>query len=170
MRTAIRPDEGIEALRRVLASSLTHAYVARRSMTQLLNDSPALWRWLHDEAERPAAAPALPAAASTDRTAGAAGAGQALQRHESLLLAIWGELLGIGGIGVDDDFFELGGHSLLATRVLARIEEACGMRLALRDIFDAPTIRALAERMSTIAPASSALPPASDDEREEIEF
>jgi len=169
MRTAIRPDEGIEALRRVLASGLTHAYVARRSMTQLLNDSPALWQWLHDEAERPAATPALPAPASTDRMA-APGAGQALQRHESLLLAIWGELLGIGGIGVDDDFFELGGHSLLATRVLARIEEACGMRLALRDIFDAPTIRALAERMSTIAPASGALPPASDDEREEIEF
>ena len=171
MRTTIRPDEGIEALGRVLAASgLTHAYVARRSMTQLLNDAPALWQWLHDEAERPAAAPALPAPASTDRMAAAPGAGQALQRHESLLHAIWSELLGIGGIGLDDDFFELGGHSLLATRVLARIEEACGMRLALRDIFDAPTIRALAERMSTIAPAGGGAPLPSDDEREEIEF
>ncbi len=34
---------------------------------------------------------------------------------EEASCAIWEELFGIGGIGIDDDFFALGGHSLLAT-------------------------------------------------------
>jgi acyl carrier protein len=83
------------------------------------------------------------------------------------LVAIWTELLGVEGIGVHDDFFELGGHSLMATRVLARIDDALGTRLALRDIFDTPTIHGLAGR---IAAAASPLDPAGGGEREELEF
>ena len=81
---------------------------------------------------------------------------------------IWTELIGVTGLGVDDDFFDLGGHSLLATRVLARITAALGVRLALRDIFDAPTIRTLAERIdATSGRRPSAMVEMSDD-REEI--
>ena len=82
------------------------------------------------------------------------------------LIAIWAELLGTEQIGPDDDFFELGGHSLMATRVLSRIDEAFGVRLALRDVFDAPTVRRLAERIGAAAPAASG----DDDDREELEF
>lgn len=66
--------------------------------------------------------------------------------HE--LASIWTELVGIVDLGADDDFFELGGHSLMATRMLARIEAKLGAKLRLRDIFEAPTIRALAARIS----------------------
>ena len=172
LRTAIRPDEGVEALRRGLASGLAHAYVARRPMSKLLADATALWLWMHEEAERPAATPARTASDDARHaTATVGGVGErATQRHEAMLVSIWGELLGVDQIGLDDDFFELGGHSLLATRVLARIEDGCGLHLALRDIFDAPTIRALAERMSAMTPASAPAAAASDDEREEIEF
>ena len=48
---------------------------------------------------------------------------------------------------MNDNFFELGGHSLLGTRVMARIYDKFGVRLTLRDVFDAPTIRRLADRV-----------------------
>jgi acyl carrier protein len=62
---------------------------------------------------------------------------------ESRLAKVWEDLLGVSPIGVQDNFFELGGHSLLATRVLARIDSFFGVRLPLRAIFEAPTIRQL---------------------------
>jgi natural product biosynthesis luciferase-like monooxygenase protein len=63
---------------------------------------------------------------------------------EELLAGMWEELLGVGRVGVTDDFFELGGHSLLATRVAARVRDRFGVELALRKIFETPTVRGLA--------------------------
>jgi amino acid adenylation domain-containing protein len=63
---------------------------------------------------------------------------------EELLGSIWCELLGLERAGADDDFFESGGHSLLATRLVSRIEECFGVRIALRNVFDHTTLRALA--------------------------
>ena len=87
---------------------------------------------------------------------------------ERRLAAIWTELLGIEQVGVHDDFFELGGHSLLATRVLARIDQATGVRLTLRDAFEAPTISRLAALIDAAHGSPSESEPEGD--REEIEF
>ncbi|MFC4047864.1 alpha/beta fold hydrolase, partial [Dactylosporangium siamense] len=51
--------------------------------------------------------------------------------------------LGINNIGIHDNFFDLGGHSLLATQVVARIR-AAGHEISIADLFDHPTIAALA--------------------------
>jgi len=64
---------------------------------------------------------------------------------EEELAAMWSEMLGIEKIGVDDNFFMLGGHSLLATQAISRIREAFHIELALRSIFEAPTIAGLGE-------------------------
>ena len=66
---------------------------------------------------------------------------------EASLAEIWSELLGIVDIALDADFFELGGHSLLATRMMSRIHDIFGVRVSLRDVFDAPTTRKLALRI-----------------------
>lgn len=54
---------------------------------------------------------------------------------EKLVSKIWGETLGIGTVGVDDDFFELGGHSLVAMQVMMRMEKETGIRLPLTTLF-----------------------------------
>jgi amino acid adenylation domain-containing protein len=64
---------------------------------------------------------------------------------ESVLYAVWQELLNGRPFGVRDDFFALGGHSLLAVTMVARLEQLCGRKLPLGEVFAGPTIEHLAE-------------------------
>jgi amino acid adenylation domain-containing protein/FkbM family methyltransferase len=68
---------------------------------------------------------------------------------EQTLSTIWSEVLGVQRIGVHDSFFELGGHSLLATQVMSRIRDMFQVEIALRRIFETPTINRLAEIIET---------------------
>ncbi len=63
---------------------------------------------------------------------------------EAKLVAIWEDVLDLRPVGVTDSFFDLGGHSLLAIRLLARVEEVFGRRLALSSLFAGPTVEDLA--------------------------
>src|SRR6185436_12464344 len=62
---------------------------------------------------------------------------------ESMVQSVWVTVLGVDEPGVDDNFFALGGHSLKATQVVSRLQQQ-GKSLALRDIFNYPTIAELA--------------------------
>jgi amino acid adenylation domain-containing protein len=74
--------------------------------------------------------------------------------REQALAEIWREVLRREQVGAEDDFFELGGHSILATQVLARVRRVLGVELPLRALFEAPTLRALAERLGGAAAAA----------------
>jgi len=49
------------------------------------------------------------------------------------------------------DFFDLGGHSLHATQVMARLRDRYGVDLAVRNLFENPTPRALAALVDSTA-------------------
>jgi amino acid adenylation domain-containing protein/non-ribosomal peptide synthase protein (TIGR01720 family) len=66
---------------------------------------------------------------------------------EEMLAGIYGQILGIDRVGIDDSFFALGGDSLLAMRLIAAINTALDADVAVRTIFEAPTVAQLAPRI-----------------------
>ncbi len=64
---------------------------------------------------------------------------------EKTMVCIWAELLKLDAkaIGIDANFFEIGGHSLLAMRLIAQIRATAEREVAVKAIFDHPTVRRL---------------------------
>ncbi|WP_133822061.1 non-ribosomal peptide synthetase, partial [Tahibacter aquaticus] len=83
---------------------------------------------------------------------------------ETALAAIWSRVLQLDAIGRDADFFALGGHSLLATRVTGEIARSLGKPLAVRALFEHPTLQRLAAHLDAQATAAcEAIPQAGRD-------
>ncbi|WP_219097304.1 amino acid adenylation domain-containing protein [Pseudomonas sp. UMAB-40] len=66
---------------------------------------------------------------------------------ETILAALWSELLGVEQVGRHDHFFALGGHSLMAVQLMQRVRRY-GLECSLSDIFDHPRLAHLASRIA----------------------
>ncbi len=134
---AIRPDEGGEALLRVLAAARGNVILStarlpdRLERLQAATTAPAA-------GEASAAGPRYPRPAlTTEYVAPAAGL-------EATLAAQWAQVLGLEQVGADDNFFELGGDSLTAMQAIAALRRDPGVSLAVTVFYDQPTPRGLA--------------------------
>ncbi|UQE74423.1 non-ribosomal peptide synthase/polyketide synthase [Gordonia sp. PP30] len=81
---------------------------------------------------------------------------------ETVIARVFADLVGVDEVSVTESFFDLGGNSLAAMRLAARVAGALGVQISVRDVFDAPTVRALAATVSgrspSLAPVSAAHP------------
>jgi amino acid adenylation domain-containing protein len=95
---------------------------------------------------------------------------------EFKLASIYTQVLNLEQVSIDADFFELGGHSLLATQLIAQALQVFKVELTVIDLFDAPTVAGLAERIlqrqltSKITTKVTANSGDTEEEREEIEI
>jgi thioesterase domain-containing protein/acyl carrier protein len=67
---------------------------------------------------------------------------------------MWECVLGVSSVGGDDSFFDLGGDSLQAVALICKIEKAFGRRVALGDLWLAPTPEKMAARLRLVAGAN----------------
>ncbi|ACC81023.1 non-ribosomal peptide synthetase [Nostoc punctiforme] len=91
---------------------------------------------------------------------------------EKLLAELWAKLLKYEALARSDNFFNLGGHSLLATQLIARIRDKFKVELALRKIFEFPTLSELASYLDSciwVNSSTADMQPLNSDE-EEIEL
>ncbi|MCA2718482.1 MupA/Atu3671 family FMN-dependent luciferase-like monooxygenase [Microcystis sp. M169S2] len=92
---------------------------------------------------------------------------------QEAIAAIFGQVLKLEKVGINDNFFEIGGNSLQATQVISRLRESFALELPLRRLFEQPTVADLALAVTDIhatlqklqAPVESLL-----GDREEIEL
>ncbi|MEV6032898.1 amino acid adenylation domain-containing protein [Nonomuraea sp. NPDC052116] len=88
----------------------------------------------------------------------ASGSGAPRTPVEEILCAAFAEALGLLSAGPHDGFFELGGDSIAAARLVGRVRRA-GLALSVGDVFEHPTVRALAAAAvhgEAAAPSSAA--------------
>jgi hypothetical protein len=82
--------------------------------------------------------------------------GNAVQRT---IVTIWQEVLQVEKVGIYDNFFDLGGHSLLMAKVWHKLHNRFHKTLSMVDMFQYPTVHALATYISQENKAPLAPPP-----------
>ena len=131
---AMNAAESMDALQRVVMSGATQVVV---STGDLAARATALQRQCQGRARGAPRAVALPRALDYgDRS-----------EVESALAALWGELLGSPPVALDDNFFDLGGDSIIGVRMVASLKERFDVELPTSSLFDAPTVRGLAQHI-----------------------
>ncbi|GAB3463690.1 amino acid adenylation domain-containing protein [Actinophytocola sediminis] len=63
--------------------------------------------------------------------------------RQASLCRIFGEVLDVERVGIEDSFFDLNGESLTAIKLVNRIQTELSVDLAVTDLFDAPTVSEL---------------------------
>ncbi|MCC5623184.1 SDR family NAD(P)-dependent oxidoreductase [Nostoc sp. CHAB 5715] len=137
---ALFPYEGIEVFRRILNSAVSRIVVSTQDLTTLIERDrdfnaqdllESLGKANFSKPTHPR--PELSNAYLAPRN-----------ETEQTIAEIWQKLLGIELVGIYDNFFELGGDSLLIVQVRSQLQKVFKQDLLTTDLFEYPTVSALA--------------------------
>lgn len=143
---AMSPEEGIEALKRVLSAERYHHLVHSPG---LLDKRLAEWVHLQGISEgKPVQSG--DGQKKRQRPVAMTEYEEPSNHLEKQIAEIWEEFLGIKDISIHDNFFELGATSLTLIRIKAILEEALSLQIPIVDLFANPTIAALAKRIGQV--------------------
>jgi acyl-coenzyme A synthetase/AMP-(fatty) acid ligase/acyl carrier protein len=95
----------------------------------------------------PAAGNLLPSPSPAQATA----ADDGVQKRIAAMVAA---LLEIPTVEPEENFFMIGGHSMLGVQLVARIRDMFGVKMTLRQLFNAPTVAALAVEVARLTAAA----------------
>lgn len=88
---------------------------------------------------------------------------------EKAVAAIWEEVLGIDGIGVQDSFFKLGGDSLMAIQIGTRLRDTMDVEIQMNELFMDPTVAGVAGAVARARSAAGSTAQAFADKLELVE-
>jgi len=88
---------------------------------------------------------------------------------EVALAKVWCEVLHLKQVGLNDNFFDIGGHSVLLLQVHARMGTVTNSKVSVAELFQYPTISALAKHLSKPSTAGGKLSKARDRARRQAE-
>jgi NAD(P)-dependent dehydrogenase (short-subunit alcohol dehydrogenase family) len=159
-RFGMTPQECVAALQRALSLSLPGVIVSTRDFNALMEQQHLFTADFFQQQIGDSAAGTGPGG-SHDRPDVSTSYTAPRNEVETLLVELWQGTFRIQEIGVDDNFFELGGHSLLAVQLLKNMNQTFSSKIALKDLFDGPTIAQLAAKISGT--------PANSDDAAELE-
>ncbi|HMF57482.1 MAG TPA: SDR family oxidoreductase, partial [Pyrinomonadaceae bacterium] len=131
----LTPEEGVEALRRILKATQPQVIVSTQDFQALI------------DAQKIAAGSDL---LDQLKPARAFDGGERDENYtppegemEERVAAIWQELFGIKHVGRDENFFELGGNSLIAIQLVSQLRKILQVELPLSRLFESPTVAGL---------------------------
>ncbi|MCC5601616.1 type I polyketide synthase [Nostoc favosum] len=137
---AIQPQEGINALERILLGSQYHQIVVSTGNLQ-----SRINQWIKLESLQEKNYVQQVNLSSRHSRPNLKNAYVAPSSDvESRLADIFQELLGIEPIGIHDNFFALGGDSLTGTVLISQVRKHFQVELPVRSLFEAPTVDELA--------------------------
>jgi amino acid adenylation domain-containing protein len=140
----LRPDSKISAQK---LRNFARERLARFKVPGLIRIVPEIPKSASGKIKRDGLAAAL---SITPPSPGAKHGGKMVPPRSELerqLANAWTGLLELKRIGIDEDVFALGADSITVTQMLSRLRTRFGVDLSFKDIFDAPTVAALAARI-----------------------
>ncbi len=64
---------------------------------------------------------------------------------EETIAKVWEKVIGVKSVGRNDNFLELGGHSVSAIQAVSKLKNEYDINLPLKELFEHPTVKKLAE-------------------------
>jgi amino acid adenylation domain-containing protein len=123
----------------------------RPSSYTALKELPLTVNGKLDAAALPAPSMGSSSAAVTQKDSGP----QSLSEAEEQVSRVFMDVLDLRGIGLDDNFFDCGGTSLLLISAHLRLQARFEKLFPVTVMFECPTVRSLAKRLSATGPSAS---------------